>query len=149
MGRTALIALMMLAGCASAQRTLSYPSTWPDADIAVGTHRYQAWFHERDATILLERGPPAPLAQMLAQNNTMYAADRSEAEPVWRAAADAVLQPLGCQATEITGADQMREVSYACAGAVNVGAEVAARRVEWRRGVRVDDPTIAASPQRY
>lgn len=149
MRRTVLIALMMLAGCASAQRTLSYQATWPDADVTVGVHRYQVWFHDRDPTLLLQRGPPAPLPQTLAQNFTIYAADRSEAAPVWRAAADAVLQPMGCHATEITGADQMREVSYACAGTVDIGAEVAARRAGWQRGVRVDDPTAAVTPQRY
>ncbi|MGE0740235.1 MAG: hypothetical protein AB7O98_02745 [Hyphomonadaceae bacterium] len=135
-----LAALLSLAACASAQRTLTYPATWSDADVFVGQHRYQVWFHQTDSTILLQRGSPRPLGQLLAQNVTIYAADNSEAEPYWRAAADAVLQQMGCQATEITGADQMREAHYVCATAVDVGSEVAQRRAAWRQGVRVDDP---------
>jgi hypothetical protein len=134
-------ALAALAACASAQRTLSYPATWPDADVMVGAHRYQVWFHETDPTVLIQRGEPRPLGQLLAQNVTVYAADRSEAEPVWRAAADAVLQQIGCQATEVRGADQMREASYACVAGVDVRSAVAAARERWRQGVRVDDPT--------
>lgn len=136
----AIAALAALAGCASAQRTLTYPATWPDADVRVGTHRYQVWFHQSDPTILLQRGEPRQLGQLLAQNVTVYAADRSEPEIVWRAAADAVLQQLGCQAGEITGADQMREATYSCVPGVNVAEGVAQRREQWRQGVRVDDP---------
>lgn len=136
-----LAALAALAGCASAQRTLTYPATWPDADVMVGTHRYQIWFHETDPTLLIQRGEPRQLGQLLLENVTVYGADRSESEPVWRAAADAVLQQMGCQATEVSGADQMREVTYGCVAGVNVAAEVAQRRTQWRQGVRVDDPT--------
>lgn len=142
-------ALALLAGCASTQRTLSYQASWPDADVTVGTHRYQVWFHDRDPTILLQRGPPAPLPQTLAQNYTIYAADRSEPEPVWRAAANAVLQPMGCEAREITGADQMREVTYTCATTVDMRMEVAARRGAWQRGVHVDDPMTLQPQPRY
>jgi hypothetical protein len=139
----ALAALTALAACASAQRTLSYPATWPDADVMVGTHRYQVWFHETDPTVLIQRGEPRQLGQLLMENVTVYGADRTQAEPVWRAAADAVLQQIGCQATEIRGADQMREATYGCVAGVNVRAEVAQRRAQWRQGVRVDDPTQA------
>lgn len=135
-----LAALVLAAGCASTQRTLSYNAGWPDADVYVGEDRYQVWFHERDQTVLVQRGNPRPLGQMLAQNVTVYAADRSPGILIWGAAANAVLQPLGCYATEVSGADQMRELTYRCNGAVNVNAEVAARREEWRRGVRVAAP---------
>lgn len=138
---TLLAGLVGLAACASAQRTLSYPATWPDADVTVGAHRYQVWFHQAEPTVLIQRGVPRPLGQLLAENVTIRAADQTESEPIWRAAADAVLQPMGCQAVEITGADQMREASYTCALPVDVAAEVANRRASWREGVRVPDPT--------
>lgn len=140
-----IVVLGALAGCASTRRPFTYPQTWPDADVVVGTHRYQVWFHDADPTILLERGDPASLAHMLSQNMTLYAGDLSEPEPVWRAAADAVLRPIGCQATRIVGAGQMREAYYECAGSVNVPEQVGRRRSRWRDGVRVEDPT---GPQR-
>lgn len=138
--RAMLLALVFLAGCASTQRVMSYNAGWPDADVYVGDQRYQVWFHERDQTVLVQRGDPRPLGQLLAQNVTVYAADRSPGILWWGAAANAVLQPLGCYATEVTGADQMREIAYVCPNAVNVNAEVAARREDWRRGVRVPAP---------
>jgi hypothetical protein len=135
-----LAALFMVSACASTQRTLSYNAGWPDADVFVGEDRYQIWFHERDQTVLVQRGAPRPLGQMMAENMTVYATDRSPGILVWGAAANAVLQPLGCHATEVTGADQMREIAYVCAAPVDMNAAVAARREDWRRGVRVPAP---------
>jgi hypothetical protein len=115
----------------------------PDADVLVGQARYQVWFHERDSTVLVQRGDPRPLGQLLAQNLTVYANDRSAGILVWGAAANAVLAPIGCAASEVSGADQMREITYACRPGVDVAAEVAAHREEWRRGVRVPAPAAA------
>src|SRR5690606_32817589 len=112
----------------------SYPAGMPDADVRVGEDRYQVWFHETDQTVLVQRGSPRPLGQLLAQNLTVYAADRSPGIYWWGAAANAVLHPLGCYATEVRGADQMREIEYLCPQAVDVQAQVAERREEWRRG---------------
>jgi hypothetical protein len=135
-----LAALFALGACASTQRTLSYNAGMPDADVYVGEQRYQVWFHERDQTVLVLRGNPRPLGQLMAENMTIYAQDRSPGILWWGAAANAVLAPIGCAATEATGADQMRELTYTCRDGVNVGAEVAARREDWRRGVRVAAP---------
>jgi hypothetical protein len=112
----------------------------PDADVLVGEDRYQVWFHERDQTVLVLRGEPRPLGQLMAQNMTVYANDASPGILWWGAAANAVLQPLGCYGTEVTGADQMREVQYTCPQPIDVNAQVAARREQWRRGVRVPAP---------
>jgi len=136
-----LATLLMISACASAQRTLSYSAGWPDADVMVGQDRYQVWFHDRDQTVLVVRGEPRPLGQMMAQNMTVYAGDASPGILWWGAAANAVLQPLGCYGTEVTGADQMREIEYVCQGEVNVRAEVAARREAWRRGVHAAAPS--------
>ncbi|MBX3510985.1 MAG: hypothetical protein KF700_07260 [Hyphomonadaceae bacterium] len=136
-----LCALMALGACASTQRTLSYSAGWPDADVMVGQQRYQIWFHQRDQTVLVQRGDPRPLGQMLAQNLTIYAADRSPGILTWGAVANAVLNPLGCYATEVTGADQMREIAYQCAQPVDMPAAVAAHREQWRRGVHAPAPT--------
>lgn len=138
---TILAAAFTISACASVQRTLSYPATYADADVWVGAHEYAVWFHETDPTILIQRGPPTQMGQALAQNLTVYAADQSEPEIYWRTAANGVLQQLGCEATEIAGADQMREVTYRCMEGVNVRGEVATRREQWRQGVRLDDPT--------
>lgn len=135
-----IAAFTMLGACASTQRVLSYNAGMPDADVYVGDQRYQVWFHERDQTVLVLRGDPRPLGQLLAQNLTVYAADRSPGILWWGAAANAVLAPLGCAATEVTGADQMREVEYRCQSAVDIGAQVDAHREEWRRGIHVAAP---------
>lgn len=137
-----LFAALTLAACASVQRTLSYPATMPDADIHVGTHRYQAWFHPERPTILLQRGPPQQMGRALAQNWTVYSNDRSEPSPVWIVAADALLRPLGCHTVDLSGQDQMREATYVCVSALDMRSAIAERRAEWRQGVRVDDPTV-------
>lgn len=135
-----MIALFALGACASVQRTLSYNAGMPDADVMVGNQRYQVWFHETDQTVLVVRGAPRPLGQLLAQNMTVYANDASPGILWWGAAANAVLTQFGCYGAEVTGADQMREISYVCPQPVDVAAQVAQRREEWRRGVRVDAP---------
>ncbi|GIK49078.1 MAG: hypothetical protein KJZ75_04455 [Hyphomonadaceae bacterium] len=139
--RTILLAsLLALGACASTQRTLSYRAGMPDADVFVGDDRYQVWFHDRDQTVLVLRGEPRPLGQLMAQNMTVYAQDRSPGILWWGAAANAVLTQIGCYGTEVTGADQMREIEYVCPQPVDVQTTVAARREEWRRGVRVAAP---------
>ena len=72
-----LAAAFALGACASTQRTLSYNAGMPDADVMVGNQRYQVWFHDRDSTVLVMRGEPRPLGQLLAQNLTVYAQDLS------------------------------------------------------------------------
>jgi hypothetical protein len=145
--RALILAALALAGCASTQRTLSYNAGYPDADVYVGEQRYQIWFHESDQTVLVQRGQPRPLGQLLAQNLTIYSQDASPGILTWGAAANAVLNPMQCAATEVTGADQMREISYTCASGVNPHAEVAQRRDAWRQGVRVPAPVQAAQQQ--
>ena len=139
--RTLLIAAaIILSGCASSQRVLTYRAGMPDADVFVANQRFQLWFHERDQTILVQRGDPQPLGSLLAQNATIYANDATLGPFWWGAAANAVLTQFGCYGTEVTGADQMREVQYTCRDPVDVNAQVAQRRDEWRRGVRVAPP---------
>jgi len=135
-----LAALVALGACGTAQRALTYDTGWPDADVTVGNQRFQVWFHEQRRSVLVMRGDPQPLSQLLAENVTVYARDRTLGILWWGAAANAVLQPLGCHATEVTGADQMREIEYACQNDVDVNAEVRTRRVEWRRGVTAPAP---------
>ncbi|GAM97049.1 hypothetical protein U91I_00671 [alpha proteobacterium U9-1i] len=136
----AVILALTLSACASTQRTLSYQSGWPDADVNVGGYRYQVWFHETDQTMLIQRGDPRPMGQALALNWTRYATDNTQPEIVWRAAADAVLRQIHCEGREVTGQDQIREVSYVCGPGVNVNEAIAANREAWRRGVSVTDP---------
>ena len=135
-----LVALFALGACASTQRTLSYNAGMPDADVYVGEQRFQVWFHERDQTVLVLRGEPRSLGLLMAQNMTVYANDRTLGILWWGAAANAVLTQFGCYGTEVTGADQMREIEYTCREPVDVNAQVAQRREEWRRGVRVAAP---------
>jgi hypothetical protein len=135
-----LVAALALSACASTQRTLSYDAGMPDADVYVGDQRFQVWFHDRDQTVLVVRGEPRSLGLLLAQNMTVYANDRTLGILWWGAAANAVLTQFGCYGTEVTGADQMREIEYTCREPVDVNAQVEQRREEWRRGVRVPPP---------
>jgi hypothetical protein len=134
-------ALSLLGACASTLHTLSYRGD-PDADVWVGEGRYQVWFHRTDQTVLVQRGAPASMVRATLQNVTIYAQDTSPGIRIWGAAANAVLQPIGCYATEATGADQMREIHYVCREPVDVAAQVAAHRAEWRQGVRVPAPEM-------
>jgi hypothetical protein len=135
--------LVALGACASAQRTLSYNGGLPDADVFVANQRFQLWFHDRDQTILIQRGDPQPLGSLLAQNATFYANDPTLGPYWWGAAANAVLTQFGCYGSEVSEEDrsQMREVTYTCPQPIDVGAEVERRREEWRRGVHVGPPT--------
>ncbi|MCC6788233.1 MAG: hypothetical protein IT547_10375 [Hyphomonadaceae bacterium] len=135
-----LVALFALGACASTQRTLSYNAGMPDADVYVGDQRFQVWFHEHDQTVLVVRGDSQPLGVLLAQNMTIYANDRTLGILWWGAASNAVLTQFGCYGTEVTGSDQMREIEYTCRNPVDVNAQVAQHREEWRRGVRVAAP---------
>lgn len=135
-----LVAALALSACASTQRTLSYDAGMPDADVYVGDQRFQVWFHDRDQTVLVVRGDTQALGLLLAQNMTVYANDRTLGILWWGAAANAVLTQFGCYGTEVTGADQMREIEYVCREPVDVNAQVEQRREEWRRGVRVPPP---------
>jgi len=135
-----LVALLALSACASTRRPLSYHGGMPDADVYVGDQRFQVWFHDRDQTVLVVRGEPRSLGLLMAENMTLYANDRTLGILWWGAAANAVLTQFGCYGTEVTGADQMREVQYTCRDPVDVNAQVAQRRDEWRRGVRVAPP---------
>jgi hypothetical protein len=132
--------LFAVGACATAQRSLSYPAGYPDADVFVGNQRFQVWFHEHDQTVFVQRGDPQPFAQLLAQNATIYANDATLGPLWWGAAANAVLTQFNCHGTELTGEGQVREVSYTCPRPVDVSAEVAGRRAEWRRGLHVDAP---------
>lgn len=136
-----LASLFALGACATAQRALSYRAGYPDADVFVDNQRFQVWFHERDQTVFVQRGDPQPLGQLLAQNTTIYARDTTLGPLWWAAAANAVLTQFGCYGTELNGDGQSREVTFTCPQPVDVNAEVAARRAEWRRGVRVAAPT--------
>jgi hypothetical protein len=136
------VALFALGGCATAQRSLSYNSGYPDADVFVGNQRFQLWFHERDQTILVQRGDPQPLGSLLAQNATVYTNDATLGPLWWGAAANAVLTQFGCYGAEVSEEDrsQMREVTYTCPQPVDVGAEVTQQRGAWRRGVHAPAP---------
>jgi len=138
--------LVALGACASTVHTLGYSADWPDADVMVGNQRYQVWFHDKDPTVLIQHGDPRPLGQMLAQNLTINSRASSPGIAVWGAAANAVLNQIRCSATEVTGADQMREVQYQCDAGVDVGAAVAEHRAQWRQGVRVEAPVPAPGP---
>ena len=138
-----LAAVLALSACASTQRALSYNSSgYPDADVFVDNQRFQLWFHERDRTILIQRGDPQPLAGLLTQNATVYANDRTLPPLWWGAAANAVLTQFGCYGTEVSEErqSQMREVTYTCPESVDVWTEITSRTAEWRRGVHVPAP---------
>jgi hypothetical protein len=136
------VALFALSACSTTQRALTYSAGRPDADVFVANQRFQVWFHDRDQTVLIQRGDPQPLGSLLAQNTTIYANDAMLGPLWWGAAANAVLMQFGCYGDEVGEADvrQMREVSYVCPEPVDVGAQVAQRREEWRRGVHVEAP---------
>lgn len=137
-----LAAVIALSACASTQRALSYGNGYPDADVFVGNQRFQVWFHEREKSVLIQRGDPQPLGGLLTQNATVYANDSTLSYEWWGAAANAVLTQFGCYGTEVSqdNRSQMREVTYTCPESVDVWDEITRRSPEWRRGVHVPAP---------
>lgn len=121
---------------------MSYPASRPDADVMVGQERYQLWFHETDSTVLIQRGEPRPLGLLLAENLALNATAPSAPDPVWRAAGNAVLHQIGCEITELHGADHLREATYVCVAGVDIGSAVFQHRGQWRQGVRVEAPAV-------
>ena len=132
------LTLFALGACASPPRALSYSAGWPDADVTVGQQRYQLWFHDTDSTVLIQRGEPLPLGQLVAWNMTINADERPADEAVWRAAGNAVLMQIGCEVTDLRGDDRQREATYACAPGVDIGEAVTRHREQWRRGVWIE-----------
>ena len=135
-------AAFALGACASTQRAFSYGNGYPDADVFVGNQRFQVWFHERDDTLLIQRGDPQPLGGLLTQNATIYGNDATLDPLWWGAAANAVLTQFGCYGAEVSehNRTQMREVSYVCPQPVDVWDQIEQKRAEWRRGVHVPAP---------
>lgn len=129
-----LALVVALGGCAGLSRVTQYPQGTRDAKVNVGVREFSVWFHRRDATILVQRSLPGIF---------MEGPGGFEPMPLWRAAAEAPLDDLGCEITEFYELGQPRvwEARYQCPDGEPVGADViASRRPIWREGIEVADP---------
>lgn len=137
--RYVVVVCLLLASCMTAghERIASYGKGFPDAKIYVGERIFTVKFHPSESTVMVGRGA-AGAFNMALQNAGL------DPEPLFVAAANAVLRPLGCEAREAYAIDNVinMEVRYACdasSGPVP-RAVVETHRATWREGVRVASP---------
>ena len=126
-----------IAGCAGDGRLRSYPQSSQDADVMVRGHRFFVWFHHRENTVMVQRGFGASLGQALGSTLTFNAVNLGEPASYWRAAAEAVVDQIGCTVDDVHMLDNRItwEASFTCPIGVDVDAAVKAHRTRWRAGV--------------
>lgn len=143
-----LLLVVALVGCASMSRMMTYPHGLADAKVTVGHREFSIWFHTTDSTILIQRGFGGSMGHALGQGLSLGAVNMMEPQPIWRAAAEAVLGPIGCRITDIYTLDNdiTWEAHYSCEGPTPVPqAIVQSHRDSWRAGLAVPDP-MAPNP---
>ena len=142
----ALALVAALAGCAGLGGA-DDPARGPaDAQVAVGNHHFSVWFDRKETTVFVKGGAGAGRA--LVSVLTLNAVTFIEPVSYWRAAAQAILTPIGCTVSELhaLGDRSTWQVSYACPVGVDAVAEMEAHREEWRGGVSAPDPAASPSP---
>lgn len=147
--RTLFAALTMaaaLSGCvAGMSRMMTYGNELADAKVRVGHRVFNIYVHPTDPTLLVQRGVAAAMGQGMAEGATFGATNLMSPMPIWRAAAQAVLDAAGtgCTVSEAYTLDNKTtwEARYACPdGKPLPGDLVREKRPVWREGLAVDSP---------
>ena len=135
-----------VAACAGMGRIESYPHGFADAKVRVGSRAFSVWLHRKEPTVMVQRGFGAGMGQAFASGLTLNAVNLTEPMPYWKAAAQAVLTPIGCTVSDVYTLDNRStwEARYTCPAGVDVDAYVEAHRDELRKGIEVPDPMHAA-----
>lgn len=135
----AVAAAMTMAGCAGYSRVNTYPLKLADAKVSVGGYGYSVWFHRVDKTIIVQRAAGALAGETLISLPGMQI---TQPLPIWRAAAERVLEEFGCKAVEVYRLeDTSHEARYECPDNRMIGeAEIAPKREAMRAGLRTANP---------
>ena len=140
-------AALTVSACAGIGRMETYPHGFADAKVTVGKRHFSVWFHRSEPTVMVQRGMGSGMGQAMASGLTLNAVNFTEPMPYWKAAAQAVLTPLGCTVGDVYTLDNRStwEAKYTCPTGTDVVAQVEAHRDEWRRGIAVADPMSPGS----
>lgn len=141
------IAVVALAGCSNMARTASYGTSWADAIYQVYGKRIEMYAHEKDPTLLLQLSVGRVLGQGALEILTFGLADDGPSFATWKAAAEWIVEPVGCEVEELKPLMQANtwEMRYRCPEGVDLRAMIMAQRDLLRRGVPLAR-TVPARP---
>ena len=131
------VAVVALAGCSNMARTASYGTTWADAIYQVYGKRFEMYAHEKDPTLLLQISIGRQLGQEALELVTLGLADDGLPYHTWKAAAEWIVEPVGCEVAELKPLMQAHtwEMRYRCPEGVDLRAMIAEQRDLLRRGI--------------
>lgn len=141
-----LAGMVLLAGCSNMSRTASYGTGWADAIYGVYGKRIEMYAHERDSTLLLQVSLGRAIGQGFIQAATLGLADDGPSFATWKAAAEWIVEPVGCEVVELKPLMQATtwEVRYRCPAGTDLRAMITAQREQLRRGI----PLARTVPER-
>lgn len=134
------------AGCvAGMSRMMTYGNELSDAKVRVGHRVFSIYVHPTDTTLLVQRGVAAAMGQGAVEGATFGATNLMSPMPIWRAAAQAVLDNAGtgCTVSEVYTLDNKTtwEARYTCPNGKRLSDElVREKRPAWRGGLMVNSP---------
>lgn len=125
-----------LSGCgAGFARLGTYGGERADALTEVDGRKYSLFVHPADDTVLIQRGLGAALGQAVAEGATFGAVSMQEPKPVWRRAADWLLNPVGCMTTDVYELERISwEAPFVCPQGVDIRKLVQDNRSTLREG---------------
>lgn len=141
------IALGLTVGCVSAgmERVQTYPlDQWTPRlmaydrahvpELAVGNKVFSMWFHPAEPTLLIARRSLAGPGVALAEGYGFASSTVDGPEPQWRRGANYILNPLGCEVTDIYPLHSPYwEAVYRCEDGATVSAAVIEQnRAAWQ-----------------
>lgn len=138
---SAMAACMALSACqAGLSRALQYPTDQADSKVMVGDRIYMVSFHRSDETVAIRRGLPGMFTQLTP-----------EPAPYWRAAAQRLLDEVGCEVADLYGLHGGNsftwEARYRCPDGARVPIEtINSSAPLWRQGLEAPDPLARPSP---
>ena len=141
------VAVVALAGSTNMARTMSYGTDWADAIYGVHGKRIEMYAHEKDQTLLLQLSVGRVMGQSMVQIATLGLAGDGPSLATWRAAAEWVVEPVGCEVAELKPLmrDNTWEMRYRCPEGVDLRAMIMAQRDLLRRGIPLAR-TVPARP---
>ena len=115
-------AALVLTGCASTGRLMSYGSRMADAQVHVGRAGYNIWYHPSDMTIIVQERFGGGMGGAFLEGATFGAVETSPPIVVPRHAGAAYLARFGCRVTDAyTLEDVTTEIRYECDGSGRPG----------------------------
>lgn len=132
----AAMAALALSGCgASMARLSSYGTDLADAKTRVDGREYALSVHPIEDTILIQRGFGALMGQSVVEGATFGVVNFQEPMPIWRSAAQWLVEPVGCRIVEIYELERSSfEARYECPPGVDLRRLVADNRTSLRAG---------------